>query len=68
LSELYEDIDQELGSTLVGEKAFTGSELRLMLKMCGFTVSAIWGGTAGMWGRRKPDLDEYEIMVVSVKD
>jgi len=36
--------------------------------MCGFTVSAIWGGTAGMWGRRKPDLDEYEIMVVSVKD
>lgn len=68
LSELYEDVEPELGSTLVGEKSFTGSEMRLMLRMCGFTVSAIWGGTAGMWGRRKPDPDEYEIMVVAVKD
>jgi hypothetical protein len=30
-------------------------------------VLNIWGGTAGNWGRRKVDLDEMEIMVLTRK-
>jgi len=30
-------------------------------------VKAIWGGTAGRWGKRKVDMDDIEIMVVAEK-
>ncbi len=65
LGELDSEIGEELSSGIVGEKSFTGSELRLMLKVSGFALRNMWGGTAGAWGRRKLDPDEYEIMVVA---
>jgi len=41
------------------------TELALLLRHAGFAVEHVWGGTAGNWGRRPVDLDEYEIMVVA---
>jgi hypothetical protein len=35
--------------------------------MAGLSVTDMWGGTAGNWGRRLLDLDEIEIMVVAWK-
>lgn len=43
------------------------TELTLLFRMAGLNVLHIWGGTAGGWGRRKINLDEYEIMVVAEK-
>lgn len=65
LGELDKEIGEALSARMVGEKSFTGSELRLMLKVSGFEVQHMWGGTAGAWGRRVLDPDEYEIMVVA---
>jgi len=41
--------------------------LRLLCRMAGFEVEHVRGGTAGAWGRRLVDLDEWEIMVVMRK-
>lgn len=49
------------------ERAFVATELRLLFHLAGLTVLHIWGGTAGNWGRRPIELDEYEIMVVARK-
>lgn len=68
LGELDKELGEELSSRMVGEKSFTGSELKLMLKVSGFEVLNMWGGTAGAWGRRSLDPDEYEIMVVARRD
>jgi cyclopropane fatty-acyl-phospholipid synthase-like methyltransferase len=49
----------------VRERGYFCPELRLMLKLAGFEVSHFYGGTAGNWGRRPIDPDEYEIMVIA---
>ena len=49
------------------ERGFSPSELVLLLRVAGFEVEHVWGGTAGRWGRRKVELDEMEIMVVGRK-
>jgi len=49
------------------ERGFVPSELRLMLTVSGFDVQHIYGGTAGNWGRRPPELDEMELMAVAVR-
>lgn len=49
----------------VRERAFVATELRLMFRLAGMSVLHLWGGTAGNWGRRSLDLDEFEIMVVA---
>jgi SAM-dependent methyltransferase len=67
LNEVDPDIKGDLAAALIGEKAFTGCELRLLLEKCGFRVDHMWGGTAGSWGMRALDPDEYEIMVVASK-
>lgn len=67
LSEVDPEISQDLAAQMVGEKAFTGGEIALMLKECGFRTEHIWGGTAGNWGRRPIDPDEYELMAVALK-
>lgn len=46
------------------ERGYTPSEFRLLLKHVGFDIEHIWGGTAGNWGKRAPELDEYELMAV----
>jgi SAM-dependent methyltransferase len=48
----------------VQERAFVIPELRLILQMIGFEVEHIGGGTAGSWGIRPVELDEYEIMAI----
>jgi ubiquinone/menaquinone biosynthesis C-methylase UbiE len=48
----------------VCERRYLPQELRQMFTAAGFTVEAIWGGTAGKWGRRMLELDEVEMMVV----
>jgi hypothetical protein len=49
------------------ERGFVPTELVLMASLAGLEVTDLWGGTAGNWGRRPVDLDEYEIMVVAEK-
>ncbi|MBK8024583.1 MAG: class I SAM-dependent methyltransferase [Chloroflexi bacterium] len=51
----------------VRERAFVIPELRLILQVIGFEVEHIGGGTAGSWGIRPLDLDEYEIMAIVSK-
>jgi hypothetical protein len=51
----------------VRERAFVGTELILLYRLAGLEVVHLWGGTAGSWGRRPLDLDEYEIMLVARK-
>ena len=51
----------------VRERAFVGTELILLCRLAGLEVVHLWGGTAGNWGRRPLDLDEYEIMFVARK-
>ncbi len=56
-----------LPAVAVRERGFVGTELRLLFHLAGFSVVNLWGGTAGNWGRRPLDLDEYEIMIVATK-
>ncbi len=56
-----------LPAVAVRERGFVATELRLLLGLAGLSVVNIWGGTAGNWGRRPLDLDEYEIMMVASK-
>lgn len=49
------------------ERAFLPTEIRLLFQLAGMNVLNIWGGTAGNWGRRAIDLDEFEMMVVAQK-
>jgi SAM-dependent methyltransferase len=69
---MSDDIGGELPdsvlSTVVREKAFTATELTLMLRIAGFGVEHIWGGTAGNWGRRPLLMDEMELMVLARRD
>jgi SAM-dependent methyltransferase len=53
------------GSVTLRERGYFCPELRLMLKLTGFEVKHFYGGTAGNWGRRTIDPDEYEIMVIA---
>jgi len=52
---------------MVRERGFVPTELRLVFHLAGMYVVHMWGGTAGNWGRRTLDLDEFEIMVVARK-
>jgi cyclopropane fatty-acyl-phospholipid synthase-like methyltransferase len=51
----------------VRERGFIPTELTLLFRLAGLSVTDVWGGTAGHWGRRLLDLDEIEIMVVARK-
>lgn len=55
--------DGKAGSVKVRERYYTPPELRLVVESSGFEVLGLWGGTAGNFGRRPLELDEYEIMV-----
>ena len=50
------------------ERMYTPTEFTLMLRMAGFVVEHIWGGTAGNWRRGPMELDEYELMAVARKN
>jgi cyclopropane fatty-acyl-phospholipid synthase-like methyltransferase len=51
----------------VRERGFVATELVLLCCLAGLTVENMWGGTAGNWGHRPLELDEYEIMLVARK-
>jgi SAM-dependent methyltransferase len=51
----------------VRERGFLPTELRLLFRVAGLSVTGMWGGTAGNWARRPLDLDEIEIMIVARK-
>lgn len=53
--------------TSLSERHFVPTELVLLFALAGIEVTDMWGGTAGNWGRRPIDPDEYEIMVVGQK-
>ena len=58
--------DTEPGSTL-RERGFMPTELKMLFSTAGMEVEAIWGGTAGNWGKRVIEMDEIEIMVLAHK-
>ena len=60
----WEDADGR-HSLRVRERGYVPTELALLLRFAGFAVEHVWGGTAGDWGRRPVELDEYEVMVVA---
>jgi cyclopropane fatty-acyl-phospholipid synthase-like methyltransferase len=49
------------------ERMYTPTEFTLMLRVAGFTVDHVWGGTAGNWRRAPMDLEEYELMAIARK-
>ena len=49
------------------ERGFVPTELRLLCRLAGLSVVYMGGGTAGRWGKRPIDLDEFEIMLVVEK-
>jgi SAM-dependent methyltransferase len=49
------------------ERGFVPPELRLMLRVIGFEVEHMGGGTAGNWGIRPLELDEYEILAIAAR-
>ncbi|HII67364.1 MAG TPA: methyltransferase domain-containing protein [Thermococcaceae archaeon] len=64
----YEELEAPDGTKVaIRERVYVPTELYLMFRMVGFEVKAIWGGTAGRWGKRKVDMDDIEIMVVAEK-
>jgi hypothetical protein len=52
-------------STGLLERYYTAPELEALLRLGGFEPLQIWGGTAGRWGRRAPELDDVELMAVA---
>jgi cyclopropane fatty-acyl-phospholipid synthase-like methyltransferase len=54
-------------SITVRERGYLPSQLVALLREAGLTVESLWGGTAGRWGRRPVELDEIELMAVSVR-
>ncbi|USS41662.1 methyltransferase domain-containing protein [Thermococcus aggregans] len=64
----YEELEAPDGTKVpIRERVYVPTELYLMFKMVGFEVKAIWGGTAGRWGKRKVDMDDIELMVIAEK-
>ena len=49
------------------ERAYTPPEIKRMLDWTGLKVEGVYGGTAGNWGLRPPELDEIELMVIAEK-
>jgi len=49
------------------ERGFTIPELKVSLQLAGFEVEYVGGGTAGNWGKRPLELDEFEIMAIARK-
>ncbi len=55
-------------SVTVREHSYIPRELAALVRRAGLQVEHIWGGTAGRFGRRPVELDEFEIMIVARKD
>lgn len=51
----------------ITERLLIPPEMVAMLRHVGFKVEAVWGGTAGEWGKRPVKLDEVEAFYLSWK-
>lgn len=49
---------------VVRERLYIPPEVCAMLQIKGFQIDAVYGGTAGEWGKRPLKLDEIEVMYV----
>jgi SAM-dependent methyltransferase len=58
-------VPPDLQAPPLRERGFVPTELLLLCDVAGLAVDHVWGGTAGSWGRRPPELDEVELMVVA---
>ncbi len=66
----YEDeweLPEGKTTLVVRERLFIPPEVTRMMREAGFRVDAVYGGTAGNWGKRPLILDEIEAMYVGVK-
>lgn len=54
-------------SVTIRERGYAPTELALMCRVAGLEVQHVGGGTAGNWGHRPVDLDEFELMVIARK-
>lgn len=61
------DLPEGKRTMTIRERLLIPPEMVAMLRHVGFGVEAVWGGTAGEWGRRPLKLDEVEAMYVSRK-
>ncbi len=52
---------------VVREHGHRPEELRALFEAAGFSVEHIGGGTAGAWGFRPVDPEEYEIMLIATR-
>jgi len=59
------DLPEGKKTIVIRERLFIAPEVTRMLKEAGFRVNAVYGGTAGNWGRRPIALDEIEGMYVA---
>jgi len=59
--------DSETGrrATVVREHGHRPEELRALFATAGFSIEHVGGGTAGNWGYRPLEPDEYEIMLIA---
>ncbi len=53
---------------IVYEHGHRLEDLRTLFASAGFTVEHVGGGTAGNWGRRPLDPDEFEIMLIAERN
>jgi hypothetical protein len=51
----------------VRQRHYVATELELMCRIAGLQVDHIGGGTAGNWGLRPIDPDEFELMLLAHK-
>lgn len=68
---IYEDewdLPEGRQAIQIRERLFIPPELVAMMRHVGFRVEAVWGGTAGDWGRRPVKLDEVEAMYVGRRE
>ena len=63
--EMEYDTPEGKKSVRIRERGYTMPELRKLFTSCGFEVLHLFGGTAGNWGHRPLDPDEYEIMIIA---
>jgi SAM-dependent methyltransferase len=65
LSDVVQYLPDDPGVRRLRERYYTAPEIRRMVLGAGLTIRGVYGGTAGNWGLRPIELDEYELMVLA---
>ena len=67
LSDVRELLPNVAPSATLRERYYTAPEIRRMAEDAHLTVRGIHGGTAGNWGLRPVELEDYELMLIASK-